>query len=167
MKDTQLFLFGATYYLQPLWKSTLSAFPPFFLFFFFSLNLHLSRYKDLVGMELPPVSTDRVTYPGNKTDIEDQEQPLEEESQSGDMDPLEDVITSRGLQERAGLQLDQVLKVQQLNEASDFTVTDLDKNVTTNTCQESTDMSTSSKDEMVLCSGQLIYSSNFSFLYLF
>lgn len=118
-------------------------------------------------MELPPVSTDRVTYPGNKTDIEDQEQPLEEESQSGDMDPLEDVITSRGLQERAGLQLDQVLKVQQLNEASDFTVTDLDKNVTTNTSQESTDMSTSSKDEMVLCSGQLIYSSNFSFLYLF
>ncbi|UDD56504.1 hypothetical protein AFCA_004041 [Aspergillus flavus] len=91
-------------------------------------------------MELPPVSTDRVTYPGNKTDIEDQEQPLEEESQSGDMDPLEDVITSRGLQERAGLQLDQVLKVQQLNEASDFTVTDLDKNVTTNTSQESTDM---------------------------
>ncbi|BAE58196.1 unnamed protein product [Aspergillus oryzae RIB40] len=104
-------------------------------------------------MELPPVSTDRVTYPGNKTDIEDQEQPLEEESQSGDMDPLEDVITSRGLQERAGLQLDQVLKVQQLNEASDFTVTDLDKNVTTNTSQESTDM-----NEMVLCSGQLIYS---------
>ncbi|KAB8273606.1 hypothetical protein BDV30DRAFT_248890 [Aspergillus minisclerotigenes] len=113
-------------------------------------------------MELPPVSSDRVTYPGNKTDIEDQEQLLEEESWSGDMEPLEDVITSRGLQERAGLQLDQVLKVQQLNEASDFTVTDPDKNVTTNTSQESTDMSTSSsKDEMVLCSGQLIYSKGY------
>ncbi|KAE8320873.1 hypothetical protein BDV39DRAFT_212987 [Aspergillus sergii] len=113
-------------------------------------------------MELPTGSSDWVTYPGNKTDIEDQEQPLEEESQSGDMDPIEDVITSRGLQEKAGLQLDQVLKVQQLNEASDFTVTDPDKNVTTNTSQESTDMSTSSsKDEMVLCSGQLIYSKGY------
>ncbi|KAE8340982.1 hypothetical protein BDV24DRAFT_163954 [Aspergillus arachidicola] len=110
-------------------------------------------------MELPTGSSDRVTYPGNKTDIENQEQPLEEESRSGDMDPIEDVVTSRGLQEKAGLQLDQVLKLQQLNEASDFTVTDPDKNVTTNTSQESTNISTpSSKDEMVLCSGHLIYS---------
>ncbi|KNG81048.1 hypothetical protein ANOM_010813 [Aspergillus nomiae NRRL 13137] len=113
-------------------------------------------------MESPPGSSDRVAYPGNKAENRDQGQPLEQKSLSGNKDSIEDAITSYGLKVKTGLQLDQVRlsdryvlevqQVQQLNKASDFTVTDRDKNVTTNTSQESTEMSTSTKDEMVLCS---------------
>ncbi|KAE8413690.1 hypothetical protein BDV36DRAFT_286815 [Aspergillus pseudocaelatus] len=101
-------------------------------------------------MELPPGSSDRLAYPDSKMDIEDQEQSLEEESLPGDIGSIEDAISSRGLQEKAGLQLDQV----RLSDGFfDFTVTDSDKNVTTNTSQETYRYDYSSpKDEMVLCS---------------
>ncbi|KAE8158309.1 hypothetical protein BDV40DRAFT_307897 [Aspergillus tamarii] len=116
-------------------------------------------------MELPSGSSDGVTYPGSKMDIEDQEQSLKEKPLPGDIGSIEDAICSHGLKEKANLQLDQVrlsdgcvLEVQQLNKIPDFTVTDSDKNVTTNTSQEPAAMTTSSpKDEMVLCSGQFIY----------
>ncbi|KAE8132361.1 hypothetical protein BDV38DRAFT_275200 [Aspergillus pseudotamarii] len=102
-------------------------------------------------MELPPGSSDLVAYPDSKVDIGDQEQSPEEKSLPGDIDSIGDAISLRGLKEKAGRQ-----EVQQLNEISDFTVTDSDKNVTTNTSQEPTPMTTSSpsspKDEMVLCS---------------
>lgn len=125
-------------------------------------------------MELPSGSSDGVAYPGSKMDIEDQEQSLKEKPLPGDIGSIEDAICSHGLKEKANLQLDQVrlsdgcvLEVQQLNKIPDFTVTDSDKNVTTNTSQEPAAMTTSSpKDEMVLCSGQFIY-CNLTFPYLF
>ncbi|OGM42695.1 hypothetical protein ABOM_008956 [Aspergillus bombycis] len=91
-------------------------------------------------MESPPGSSDWVAYPGNKAENEDQQQPLEQKPLSEDIYSIKDVITSHGLKVKTGLPLDQVrlgdgyvLEVQQLNEAADFTVADLDTNVTTNT----------------------------------